>query len=527
MNAVNVISAGGNIFDGVLESGWFDNNGADSPNADRVRSKNFLRCLPSTSYYVTCSDSWRVYWYDSAQAFISYSGTYSANRAVTSPSDAVYFRLAIIATEPTDVGMNYPSTDTSAQTPKAQTTYTANLGRTVYGADVDLVSGQGKETYGYIVFDGSDDETWYDYANYEGYSINIATMKVGNRQDGVCNQLTKSTSSSQGQSNVFWLGVNTSRFYVIGVYQSMGNTLEAFKAYLAENPLILVYPLATETDFTFDGQEIPSLLGVNNLWHDAGETEAVYRSSGTITEIQPVLTSKTITENGTYSAAADNADGYDSVSVAVPLPINPEFTETQLVDNSGLATSFTLSEDYGNYDMVKVVFYDSYNTKYVDIVTTPDMLDEIFSVSTYVCFNNTMTNRYACYSKSGLTWTRGAQRTGIITAIYGIKFTNCVMTATDLYKRGALTTTAEAITSQTSLKQYDMFVMSAITNTDGSETVICPIFQNSLNSISSKLTDAVFLGAYYTKGILAKISEYGFTAGQYFMVQGIKFTANS
>lgn len=161
----------------------------------------------------------------------------------------------------------------------ATTQYTASLGRTIYGGTADVVTGEGVDGYGYIVFDGSDDETWYDYANYEGYSINISTMKVGNRQDGVCNQLTRSTSSSQGQSNVFWLGVNTSRFYVIGVYQSMGSTLEAFKAYLAENPLILVYPLATPEDFTFPPiTPTPhTALGTNNLWNDRGDSEVTYR----------------------------------------------------------------------------------------------------------------------------------------------------------------------------------------------------------------------------------------------------------
>lgn len=32
----------------------------------------------------------------------------------------------------------------------------------------------------------------------------------------------------------------------------------------------------------------------------------------------PVLVSKTVTENGTYAASTDNADGYRSVTVALP-----------------------------------------------------------------------------------------------------------------------------------------------------------------------------------------------------------------
>ena len=43
-----------------------------------------------------------------------------------------------------------------------------------------------------------------------------------------------------------------------------------------------------------------------------------YRSSGTETIITPVLVTKTITENGTYNAADDSADGYRSVTVNIP-----------------------------------------------------------------------------------------------------------------------------------------------------------------------------------------------------------------
>lgn len=249
----------------------------------------------------------------------SYTGNVTDD---TKPFNYVVFRIASgvtlsnVVIEPMlEVGSSASSYEPYAE----PTTYTANLGRTVYGADADLVSGQGKETYGYIVFDGSSDENWGGYSAYNGYYIDISDMKSGTRQDGVCNQLACSKSTTQGQTNAFWLGAGNKRLYVIGVYDSMGSTLEAFKAYLAENPLILVYPLATETDFTFDGQEIPSLLGVNNLWHEDGNTEAVYRSSGTVTPvpIQPVLVSKTITENGVYLAEDDDADGYDEVTVAV------------------------------------------------------------------------------------------------------------------------------------------------------------------------------------------------------------------
>ena len=71
-------------------------------------------------------------------------------------------------------------------------------------------------------------------------------------------------------------------------------------------------------DFTFDGQEVPTRLGYNAFWSDSGDTEVTYRSSGTETIITPVLVTKTITENGTYNAADDSADGYSSVTVNIP-----------------------------------------------------------------------------------------------------------------------------------------------------------------------------------------------------------------
>ena len=161
---------------------------------------------------------------------------------------------------------------------EAPTVSSVSLGRTIYGGTADVVTGEGSDKYGYIVFNGS--ENWGAYPSYNGYYIGVSDMKSGTRQDGVCNHLTCSKTNAQGQTNAFWLGVGNKNLYVIGVYDSMGSTLEAFKAYLAENPLIVVYPLATETDFTFTPitptPETP--LGVSNWWADEGDSDVTYRA---------------------------------------------------------------------------------------------------------------------------------------------------------------------------------------------------------------------------------------------------------
>lgn len=277
--------------------------------------------------------------------------------------------------------------------------------------------------------------------------------------------------------------------------------------------------------------EIRTLLGDNSIFCNTGDSEIQYRSSGTITPtpIQPTLISKNITQNGLYDAQDDNADGYSQVFVAVSggSAFSPTFSETRIADNTAHANSFTLNESYSNYDMVKIVWWESASSSGF-LYTTPDILDEIFTVgSGKICINKPSTNYYVCYTASGLTWTQTNQRNIYVHEIYGVTFTNCTMQATDLYKRGAITVTKYAITSQTSLKDYDMFVMSSIHATDGSETMPTTwLYQYPQENISDAFScpTPCVLQEYNANDEAFVISEHGMTAARYFMVQGIKFT---
>ena len=97
-------------------------------------------------------------------------------------------------------------------------------------------------------------------------------------------------------------------------------------------------------DFTFTGQRIETMLGVNNFWNDAGgETSVTYRSSGTMTPVTPTLITKTITANGTYQAAGDQADGYSAVVVNVSASVssNPIMSLNAFVSKSGVSGTNT------------------------------------------------------------------------------------------------------------------------------------------------------------------------------------------
>lgn len=289
-----------------------------------------------------------------------------------------------------------------------------------------------------------------------------------------------------------------------------------------------------------DGSDLPSERGIagasvlintfegnNVIYGDLGGCEIVYRSFDTI--VTPTLISKTITENGTYNAADDDADGYSDVTVNVPqnTPLIPQFTETKIADNTAHASSFTLTEDYGNFDMVKIVWFES-STSSGFLYTTPDILDEIFSIGVgKLCINKPSTNVYICYSKNGLTWTQTNQRVLFVHEIYGVTFTNCTMQTTDLYKRGASTTNKYPVTSQTSLKEYDLFMMASIHATDGSETMPTTwLYQYPKENMSDAFSCPVptVLQEYNGNDEAFVISEYEMSAARFFMVQGIKFT---
>ena len=66
------------------------------------------------------------------------------------------------------------------------------------------------------------------------------------------------------------------------------------------------------------------------------------------TPAPPVLTTKSITENGTYTAAGDNADGYSSVTVAVPLVADGnlfDFTKKRVENGYRNHTLFEVVDD--------------------------------------------------------------------------------------------------------------------------------------------------------------------------------------
>ena len=182
----------------------------------------------------------------------------------------------------------FSSTATSYEPYTAPTQYTASLGRTIHGGQVDIVNGEGTENCKKIALG---DLTW---------------IKSGTEGNFYCSQVTDIWYPSEGGISRYGIGVSDEFEFVQGTPQNgqincyfntaysgyrifikkedyADRTSAEFKEYLQSIDAHLVYKVneATETDFTFTPiTPTPESVGkVNNVYCNTGDTELTYHDN--------------------------------------------------------------------------------------------------------------------------------------------------------------------------------------------------------------------------------------------------------
>ena len=224
-SVLNVEQAGKNLVESKLEHCGIGAVGVLVVSSSQPYDMQIAKVKSGATYTITTDENTLV-----GGFFTSYpvngSTTYDGQRVVqssktfTAPIDGYFaFRTSFgYATAQLEVG----STSTEYTPYVESTTTPIALGQTVYGGTADVVGGSGESEWGYI-------------ASYNGETITEP-----------------------------WL--SSIDAYAEGTLPSIG----------AE----VVYKLATPESFTFTGQPINSLLGVNNVWTDSGEVlDVEYRSN--------------------------------------------------------------------------------------------------------------------------------------------------------------------------------------------------------------------------------------------------------
>lgn len=116
----------------------------------------------------------------------------------------------------------------------------------------------GVEVYnmsGAVVFDGSDDEAWKLYASQNGFYILLNDMMVGRGQQGFCDKFK--VVSSVSLTGIV-LGQGNNYLYVTQV-NSYATTIEEWRTWLSQNPITVVYQLATPIKIPIDPEQLQTL----------------------------------------------------------------------------------------------------------------------------------------------------------------------------------------------------------------------------------------------------------------------------
>lgn len=256
----------------------------------------------------TLADGTEVYtlqcWLDDANNELTKNGKKTKTLTVTMPklvSGNIMFYAQNIKSGSFvayDFGIYAGTTAPTTYTPYIGSTNTLTLPETVYGGEVDAVTGDGKETWKMLTLDGT--ERWIMGSSVEGihsfYVPSAVTdMPIATTTTEVCTHY-KILNYNDGTESAFLSGepyayINTGRF----------NSVEELKSYLAAQyaagtPVQIAYKLATPTPFTATGaQPIPALVGANTVLTDADSATVTGRADPIkrITDLEDAVASQT------------------------------------------------------------------------------------------------------------------------------------------------------------------------------------------------------------------------------------------
>lgn len=197
--------------------------------------------------------------------------------------------------------------DTSNPTVKAISWQTE--AGTVYGGTLDVLTGEMTVDMGYKVFNGTDYDGTWKYSSdgtHRRCYINLSDAKPNSKR--LRGNFISAETISTGYPEIYKAVTNATPSLIIGVPSDI-TSADDWKAYLANNNLQVVYELATPLTYQLTPQEVSSLLGINNIFADTGDTNVEYRADTVLyadklakrqsAMIAPVETSYTATRNYT------------------------------------------------------------------------------------------------------------------------------------------------------------------------------------------------------------------------------------
>ena len=157
------------------------------------------------------------------------------------------------------------------------TVCTANLGQTIHGGQVNIINGTGKNMGAIYTITSENVNELTRLDGHRFYIHNRNTHCIVPSTDDadslVCDKLKSETGGSTYDDRCFINASGAIRINTTSEYATTSDFLEDF-----DGSITFAFILDTSyyTDFTFEGQEIPTTQGYNAFWSEQGDTEVTY-----------------------------------------------------------------------------------------------------------------------------------------------------------------------------------------------------------------------------------------------------------
>lgn len=241
-------------------------------------------------------------WFDNRDGELTKNGKKTKTVTVTMPKlangDITFYAQNIKSGSfvAYDFGIYVGTTAPTTYTPYIGQTTPLTLPETVYGGEVDAVSGEGIKNWERVVFDGT--ENWKSRpAKYTSYSLALPRRA----QTGLCTHFKKilydaiRPDTGTGATGCYL------EFSLSAIFNVPFKNVDDWKNYLAAQnaagtPVQIAYKLATPTPFTATGaQPIPALAGANTILTDADSATVTGRADPIkrITDLEDAVASQT------------------------------------------------------------------------------------------------------------------------------------------------------------------------------------------------------------------------------------------
>lgn len=278
--AVTVTRTGVNVWDEEWEVNTVSGQ-------QRVCNKNPIPVMAGETYYIKTPEVAYFNAVSASGAYQSYIG-YAKNDNLAIPIGVEYIAFSVLnsygTTYDNNISINYPSTDHDYH-PGTVASVEVQLGQTVYGGTVDVVTGTmvvdramvdlGTMYWSYITAS----ERNYFVSNIQDRAVNSTMLcslypYMGNSTDG---------AMIDRADNTLWGNTNGKAIKI----KALAYT-DAASFNTAVTGQTLVYELAQPITITLTPKQLTTLLGQNNVWSDADSVSVEY-TADTKLYIQKVI----------------------------------------------------------------------------------------------------------------------------------------------------------------------------------------------------------------------------------------------